>query len=492
MLEVYGMRHLHYHWTNSFICYNIVGESASLRIHTFINDRRYVLEFTKEYWINCFNRCVRYAATFFKWIIFSLIMGIVCGLVGTAFHVCVEYVTGFREANHWIVYLLPLAGIIIVFIYRVCGIRHSKGTNLVIGSIRSTDDEVPSRMAPLIFITTVITHLFGGSSGREGAALQIGGSIGVSVARFLRLDDSDKHILTLCGMSAVFAALFGTPITAALFSMEVISIGILYYCAFVPCLFSSVIAYAMTKKLHVVHAVYSIQGIPDTTVTVILKVVALAVLCAVLSSLFCIFMTVTHKLFRRFFKNQYVRVFAGGVMLVLLNIALQTTDYNGTGMNIIADALGGHARPAAFLLKAVFTAITIGCGFRGGEIVPSFFVGSTFGCVAGGLLGLDPGFAAALGMVCFFCGVVNCPLTSLFLSIELFGAQGILLFTIGCAVSYMLSGYYSLYNEQKIIYSKLRPHYVNLYTNQEIKTKEPGFIEGLLRIREDDMDEDEQ
>lgn len=451
------------------------------------------MEFTKEYWINCFSRCVRYATTFFKWIVFSLIMGTICGLVGTAFHICVEYATGFRENNHMIIYFLPLAGIVIVFIYRICGIRHSKGTNLVIGSIRSVEDEIPSRMAPLIFISTVITHLFGGSSGREGAALQIGGSIGVSIGKLFKLDDSDKHILTLCGMSAVFSALFGTPITAALFSMEVISIGILYYCAFVPCLFSSVIAYAITKKLHVVHDHYNIAGMPTSVdVPLVIKVIGLAILCAVLSSLFCIFMNVVHKLFRKYFKNQYVRVFAGGVMLVLLNIILNTTDYNGTGMNIIAQALNGEAKPTAFLLKALFTAITIGCGFRGGEIVPSFFVGATFGCAMGGLMGLDPGFAAALGMVCFFCGVVNCPLTSLFLSIELFGAHGILLFTIGCAVSYMLSGYYSLYNEQKIIYSKLRPHYVNLYTNQEIKTKEPGFLEGLIRIREDDSDDIEE
>ena len=439
------------------------------------------MEFTKEYWVNCFSRCVRYATTFFKWIVFSLIMGTICGLVGTAFHICVEYATGFRENNHMIIYFLPLAGIVIVFIYRICGIRHSKGTNLVIGSIRSVEDEIPSRMAPLIFISTVITHLFGGSSGREGAALQIGGSIGVSIGKLFKLDDSDKHILTLCGMSAVFSALFGTPITAALFSMEVISIGILYYCAFVPCLFSSVIAYAITRKLHVVHDHYNIAGMPTSVdVPLVIKVIGLAILCAVL------------KLFRKYFKNQYVRVFAGGVMLVLLNIILNTTDYNGTGMNIIAQALNGEAKPTAFLLKALFTAITIGCGFRGGEIVPSFFVGATFGCAMGGLMGLDPGFAAALGMVCFFCGVVNCPLTSLFLSIELFGAHGILLFTIGCAVSYMLSGYYSLYNEQKIIYSKLRPHYVNLYTNQEIKTKEPGFLEGLIRIREDDSDDIEE
>jgi H+/Cl- antiporter ClcA len=186
-----------------------------------------------------------------------------------------------------------------------------------------------------------------------------------------------------------------------------------------------------------------------------------------------------------------VRVFVGGVILVLLNIILNTTDYNGTGMDIIEKALGGEAKPTAFLLKALFTAITIGCGFRGGEIVPSFFIGATFGCVMGSVLGLPPGFAAAIGMICFFCGVVNSPLTSLFMSIELFGASGLLLFTLGCAVSYMLSGYYSLYNEQKIIYSKLRPHYVNLYTNQEVKTKSPGFIEGILHIREDANEDDE-
>lgn len=197
-------------------------------------------------------------------------------------------------------------------------------------------------------------------------------------------------------MSAVFSALFGTPITAALFSMEVISIGILYYCAFVPCLFSSVISYAITQKLHVVHEHYDITGIPSSIdVVMVLKVIGLAILCAILSSLFCIFMTIVHKLFRKYFKNQYLRVFAGGLMLVLLNIVLKTTDYNGTGMNIIAKALNGDAQPAAFLLKALFTAITIGCGFRGGEIVPSFFVGATFGCVAGGLMGMDPGFAAA-------------------------------------------------------------------------------------------------
>ena len=203
-----------------------------------------------------------------------------------------------------------------------------------------------------------------------------------------------------------------------------------------------------------------------------IRVILLAIATAIVSILFCLAMQATSNAFKKYFKNQYIRIFVGGILLVLLTLAVGCHDYNGAGMNIIEQAIHGEAKPEAFLLKLIFTCITISCGFRGGEIVPSFFIGATFGCTLGGILGLDPGFGAAMGLVCLFCGVVNCPLASLVLSIELFGPDGILLFAIGTSVSYMLSGYYSLYSEQKIIYSKLRPHYVNLYTNQEVKTNE--------------------
>lgn len=446
------------------------------------------MEFTKEYWMNCFNRSIRYGKIFIKWLICAAIMGGCCGAVGTAFHYSVEYVTGFRQENNWIIGLLPFGGLIIVFIYRASGIKHDKGTNLVISSVRSPEDRIPFRMAPLIFITTVITHLFGGSAGREGAALQIGGSIGASLGKLFKMDENDKHVLILCGMSAVFSALFGTPITAALFSMEVISIGVLYYSALVPCVLSSTIAYAITEKFHITPTYFVLKQIPEMSFSIGIKVVLLAILCAVLSSLFCIAMHISAKLFKRFFKNQYLRVFVGGIMIVLLTLAVRSTDYNGAGMNIIENAIHGETKPEAFLLKIIFTCITIGCGFRGGEIVPSFFIGTTFGCFMGNLLGLDPGFGAAIGLVCFFCGVVNCPLTTLVLSVELFGGSGILLFAIGCSVSYMLSGYYSLYNEQKIIYSKLRPHYVNLYTNQNVKSMEPSFLEHMIHKKNDTIE----
>lgn len=433
--------------------------------------------FTKEYWLNCIDRTKRYAKTFIKWLICSAIIGISCGAVGTAFHYSVEYVTQFRSEHRWIIFLLPAAGLLIVFLYRAGGIKHDKGTNLVIGSIRNPEYNVPFRMAPLIFITTVITHLFGGSAGREGAALQIGGSLGASIGKLIKMDDSDKHIMTLCGMSAVFAALFGTPVTAALFSVEVISIGILYYSALVPCILSATISYAITEKFHITPTYFILNQVPEMSLATGIRVIILSVAAAVLSILFCMSMQVIGKTFKKYLKNQYLRILVGGVLLVLLTLAVRCNDYNGAGMNIIEQAIHGTAKPEAFILKLLFTCITIGCGFRGGEIVPSFFIGATFGCTLGGWIGLDPGFGAAMGLVCLFCGVVNCPLASLVLSIELFGASGILLFAIGCSVSYMLSGYYSLYSEQKIIYSKLRPHYVNLYTNQEVKTNEHSEAE---------------
>ena len=433
--------------------------------------------FTKEYWLNCIDRTKRYAKTFIKWLICSAIIGISCGAVGTAFHYSVEYVTQFRSWHRWIIFLLPAAGLLIVFLYRAGGIKHDKGTNLVIGSIRNPEYNVPFRMAPLIFITTVITHLFGGSAGREGAALQIGGSLGASIGKLIKMDDSDKHIMTLCGMSAVFAALFGTPVTAALFSVEVISIGILYYSALVPCILSATISYAITEKFHITPTYFILNQVPEMSLATGIRVIILSVAAAVLSILFCMSMQVIGKTFKKYLKNQYLRILVGGVLLVLLTLAVRCNDYNGAGMNIIEQAIHGTAKPEAFILKLLFTCITIGCGFRGGEIVPSFFIGATFGCTLGSWIGLDPGFGAAMGLVCLFCGVVNCPLASLVLSIELFGASGILLFAIGCSVSYMLSGYYSLYSEQKIIYSKLRPHYVNLYTNQEVKTNEHSEAE---------------
>lgn len=409
---------------------------------------------------------ISYILAIFKWIAVAAAVGAVGGAVGVAFHVSVEKVTELRTAHGWIVYLLPLGGLAIAGLYKLFKME-KLGTDNVIESIR-TEKSVPFLLAPLIFVSTVITHLFGGSAGREGAALQLGGSIGAQVGRVLKFDEKDMHLATLCGMSAVFSALFGTPLTATLFALEVISVGVVYYSGIIPCLTSSLVAYWIAKLCRVEPVRFELSTVPEMSFGTFWRVAVLSAVCAVLSIGFCLLMHFSHKGAAKLFKNSFLRAFVGGAAVVVLTLIFGR-DYNGAGMNIIENAMNGKALPYAFLLKMVFTAITIGFGFKGGEIVPTFFIGSTFGCAFGSLLGLDPAFSAALGLVALFCGAVNCPLASIFLSIELFGADGIIYFAAACAISFALSGYFGLYSSQKIIYSKTKAEYINITTAQELK-----------------------
>ena len=378
-------------------------------------------------------------------------------------HGGVSYATEVRLAHPWVLYLLPAGGLVIAGLYKLCKLE-GRGTNAVIESVHF-GKEVPVLMVPLIFVSTVITHLCGGSAGREGAALQIGGGIGYRTGRLLHLGEKDLPLATLCGMSGVFSALFGTPLTATVFALEVISVGVLYYAGLVPCITAAMVGYLVSLWM----------GVPPTRFTVVmpaldgwtlLLVVVLAILCALVSILFCRGLHVTEHLAERLVKNSCLRAAAGGAVIIALTLLLGTTDYNGAGMDVISRALTGEASGWAWLLKLLFTAVTIGCGFKGGEVVPSFFVGATFGCAAGALLGLPPGFAAAIGLVAVFCGAVNCPIASVVLSVELFGADAMLYFAIACAISYVLSGYCGLYSSQTILYSKLRAEFINVHTKE--------------------------
>lgn len=310
-------------------------------------------------------------------------------------------------------------------------------------------------MAPLIFVSTVLTQLCGGSAGREGAALQIGAGTASFLARVFRLKDRDSRQLTMCGMCALFSAVFGTPITAALFSMEVYRVGRMRYSALFPCLSASITAWEVSRYMGT--AGIAMPTLPATSADVgtVLRVLLLSLICAAASILFLVVMHSTHKLYLHFFNNPYLRAAAGGVLVVLTTLLLGSRNYNGAGMDIVAAAVGGSAVPWAFLAKILLTALTIGAGYKGGEIVPSFFIGATLGCTIGPLLGLDAGLAAAAGMVALFCSVVNCPVASMFLSVELFGGSHLWLFGLVCGVSYLMSGYYTLYADQEIVYSKL-------------------------------------
>ena len=405
---------------------------------------------------NELKKASKYIITFLKWLLLSIVIAIVCGGVGCVFHMLIEKATELREEYEFIIYFLPLGGVIIVAMYHLLKQDKIDGTDYIIRSIRK-DGAVPFNMAPGIMIGTVLTHFLGGSAGREGAALQLGGSLGSSLGKLFKLDEKDMQVVVLCGMSAVFTALFGTPLTAVIFVLEVVSVGSIYYSAIVPCVFSSILAYFLTMLLNIHPISYTLEFIPEIGAVSLLQTMGLGIVLAIASILLCISFSKGHELLHKLIKNDYIRIMAGGAAVVLLTLLLGTHDYNGAGMGVVDKAiLNGTARPEAFILKILFTVITLGCGFKGGEIVPTFFVGATLGCTIAPLIGMDPGFGAALGLVGVFCGATNAPLASIMLSIELFGVQGLPFFAIICSVCFMLSGYFSLYKSQIIVYDKLK------------------------------------
>jgi len=396
----------------------------------------------------------------FKCLKIAFVLGSICGVVGALFHISVDYATELRFAYPWIIYLLPIGGLFIVFLYHSSdSLDHEPGTNTIIQSVRQ-QESVPVLLAPAIFLATVVTHLVGGSSGREGAALQIGGSIATALGKMFHVDDKEMSILIMCGMSAVFSALFGTPLTATLFSMEVVSVGIFYYAAFIPCLCSSLLSLQVAKLFGCQGVAYVLNGTLELTPLSFFQLILFSVIIALFSIVFVLMMHYGHKLFKDYFQNPYQRVFIGSFILLVL-VFIFGRHYLGAGMETIHNAIYESVVPWDFLLKAIFTAITIGCGFKGGEIVPTFFIGATLGYTISLLLGIDPHIGAALGIIGMFCCVVNCPLTSLALGIEMFGSEHLLLFAIVVSFCYVLSGYFSLYQAQKIVYSKTSPQFIN-------------------------------
>lgn len=395
-----------------------------------------------------------------KWIGLALFVGAILGLIATGFAYSLKYVTDLRVANPWMIVGLPFAGLLIVFLYDKFGADVKNGTNSVIASINS-DEKMHFIMTPLIFVSSIISHMFGASVGREGAALQMGASMGHTLAKALKLDDNDQRILIMAGMSAAFAALFGTPLAAAIFAMEVISVGVMYYAALVPCLVSALTAFNLAKYLGVEYAVYKLDIIPEFTPYTIGMTALMGFLFAAVSIVICVTFALTERGLTRKFENPYIKIAVTGAAIVLLSLIFRDGSYNGLGTEIIADALAGKVVWYAFLIKLIFTTISLSGGYRGGEIVPSLFIGATFGCLLGSLIGMPPAFCAALGMVAVFCGVTNSPISSILIGVEMFGGQGLWFFCLAIALSYVLSGYFGIYKSQLIIYSKYRPVYVH-------------------------------
>ncbi|MBR0050317.1 MAG: chloride channel protein [Firmicutes bacterium] len=383
-----------------------------------------------------------------QWCVYAVVVGVVCGTIAAAFGMVIDAATAARQKYDWLVWLMPAAGLAIVGMYHLSGITKPLGTNRVLLAVKE-EEGVAIRMAPLIYISSMLTHLTGGSSGREGAALQIGGSVANFIGRQFKLSHLDLRTITMCGMAAGFSGLFGTPLAAGIFAMEIAD-GTLHYAVLLPCMLSSIVARVTAEKFGIQAAAFTVTGYPDLTLHSVLAVLVFGVMCALLSILFVEVLHCIDWTYAQYLKNPYLRIAVAGLIVAAGTTLLGTRDYNGAGTEVIVRALAGEARPEAFLLKILFTALTLEAGFKGGEIVPTFFIGATFGCTFAPLIGLDPSFAAALGMTALFCGVTNCPIASMLLSFELFGGQGLVLFALCCSMSYMLSGHFSLYTAQRL------------------------------------------
>ena len=392
-----------------------------------------------------------YIITFVKWGLFGLLMGVWGGLLGAGFHHLLHFVTHLRTTYTWLLFLLPAAGLLSVGIYTLFRQRENRGTNQVIDAVLK-GEEVSAYVSPTIILASAVTHMFGGSAGREGAALQIGASNASLISRGLRLGRRDRRVMILCGMSAVFAGLFGTPLTATLFCMEFISVGMLFSPALLPGYLAAYTASRISAALGVHGEGLLLETAAVVTLGNVWKFLFLAILVSCVGVLMCWLFHKAEHLAQHHIQNPWIRIVIGGSIILVLTLLVGDQRYNGAGMEMALGAVEGNARWFDFLLKMLFTTLTLAAGFKGGEIVPTFCIGATFGCVAGGLLGLDAGLCGALGLVGLFCCATNSPFASIILSIEMFGSANVHLFALVCVICFMLSGHIGLYSSQMQIF----------------------------------------
>ena len=394
--------------------------------------------------------------SFLKWIVISTIVGSLVGSAAALFLKSLDIATTLRTDNPWLLFLLPIGGAFVSFLYSKYGKNSSKGNNLIIDKINTSKDHIPLRMAPLVFLGTFITHLFGGSAGREGTGVQIGSSIAEYIGKLLKLDKADTKIILMCGISSGFGSVFGTPLAGTIFGLEVAALGTMNYTGLIPCFISAFVGNIVTEVLGIHHTHYSILDIPEITSASVLKIVIAAILFGLISKLFS---ELTHKLkevFSSGFENASIKSFIGGIIIITFTYIIGTRDYLGLSIPLINDSFNGHVSPFAFISKIIFTSFTLGTGFQGGEVTPLFVIGSTFGNALSSILHISPSFLAALGLLGVFAGATNAPITSFVLGLEMFGSTGMEFMFMTCAISYLFSGHSGIYTSQKIGISKSR------------------------------------
>ncbi|MNJ31461.1 H(+)/Cl(-) exchange transporter ClcA [compost metagenome] len=398
-----------------------------------------------------------FPGSFLKWIILGSVVGLLTGTASAIFLISLDTATQWRYARPWLLWLLPIGGALISYIYMKWGKSSIQGNNLILEQIQSGDGRIPLRMAPLVLFGTLMTHLLGGSAGREGTAVQMGGSLADWFGRFVKLDAMDRRILLMCGVSGGFGSVFGTPLAGTMFGLEVAVLGLISYRALVPCFAASFVGNLVATELWgVQHHIYEMGQVPALSGMVLLKVIIASILFGLTSLMFSELTHYLKRMFTRVFANPVLKSAVGGCLIIAMVYLAGTRDYLGLGLPLISDSFGEGVAPFAFLGKLLFTSVTLGSGFQGGEVTPLFAIGASLGNALSGWLHLYAPFLAALGFIAVFCGAANTPIACFIMGIELFGSEGALYLFIACLVSYAFSGHSGIYSSQQIGVSKSR------------------------------------
>jgi H+/Cl- antiporter ClcA len=385
-----------------------------------------------------------------KWMIISLLVSAFIGTGAALFLTGLTWATDTRELNTWLIYLLPIAGLIIGYFYHQYGASVVGGNNLLIDEVKTPKKKIPFKMAPMVVLGTIITHLFGGSAGREGTAVQMGGAISDQFEGKFGLKEEDRKILIALGVSGGFAAVFGTPLAGFIFAFEILLIGKMKYLAILPCFITAFLSDYFCTIWGVGHTHYSIEIVPHLTLTNF----SWSILVGVISGLVALLFSRSTHFFTSMFKLKIsyapFRPFIGGIFISVAVLLIGTTKYIGLGVPTIVSSFQETMLPYDFLLKLVFTAFTLGAGFKGGEVTPLFFIGATLGNALIWFVPLPLELLAGMGFIAVFSGSANAPIACILMGFELFGAESLAYISIASISAYFSSGMKGIYTSQVI------------------------------------------
>ncbi|MES2853789.1 MAG: voltage-gated chloride channel family protein, partial [Bacteroidota bacterium] len=383
-----------------------------------------------------------------KWILICVLTGIFSGSASAFFLVALDWVTQYREHNNWMIWLLPIGGLIIGLLYYYWGKSVVKGNNLLLEEYENPQKTIPLKMAPLVLFGTLITHLFGGSAGREGTAVQMGGAIADQFTSIFKLDTADRKTLIILGISAGFASVFGTPLAGALFALEVLYFSKISYKSIPLSFLTAYIAYFTVEFWHIKHTHYSIPIIPEMSFTTLFWIIPVSILFGLAAMLFSRSTHFWGHLFSKNISFPPLRPFIGGIILAVVIYCIGTTKYIGLGIPEIVDSFSNPNASYDFILKILFTGFTLGAGFKGGEVTPLFFVGATLGSALSVVVPLPIALLAGMGFVAVFSGATHTPIACTVMGIELFGIESGVFIGIACIIAYFSSGSVGIYNAQ--------------------------------------------